>query len=84
MTLTIAWVRRVKDTAELVVASDSRLRSYGAMDQCQKIFPLQRGDSCLAFCGDATVAYPFFVQAASGLNGFIRSRTRADDIHEAA
>ena len=81
MTITIAWVRRSRDTSELVIAADSRLRSYGAMDQSQKIFPLQRGDCALAFCGDATVAYPFFVQAASALNGFIRTRTRADDIH---
>lgn len=82
MTLTIAWVRRVKETSELVIASDSRLRGYGAMDQTQKIFPLQRGDCALAFCGDAGVAYPFFVQAASALNNFIRTRTRADDVHE--
>ena len=81
MRLTIAWVRRVKETSELVIASDSRLRSYGAMDQTQKIFPL-RGDCALAFCGDADVAYPFFVQAASALNNFIRTRTRADDVHE--
>jgi hypothetical protein len=54
------------------------------MDQAQKIFPLQRGDCCLAFCGDAMIAYPFFVQAASSLNAFARSRTRADDIHEVA
>lgn len=84
MTLTLAWIRRINDTVELIVASDSRLRSYGAMDQAQKIFPLQRGDCCLAFCGDAMIAYPFFVQAASSLNGFVRSRTRADDIHEVA
>jgi hypothetical protein len=84
MTITIAWVRRVNKTAELVVASDSRLRSYGAMDQCQKIFPLQRGDSALAFCGDAGVAYPFFVQAASALNGWTKTRTRADDIYQTA
>ena len=84
MTITIAWIRRIKDTVELVIASDSRLRSFGAMDQCQKIFPLQRGDSALAFCGDADVAYPFFVQAASSLNAFIKTRTRAHDVHATA
>jgi hypothetical protein len=82
MTLTVAWVRRVKRTNELVIISDSRLRSRGAMDQAQKIIPLQRGDCALAFCGDTGVAYPFFIQASSVLNNFIRTRTRGSDVAE--
>jgi hypothetical protein len=52
------------------------------LDQAQKIFPLQRGDCALAFCGDTSVAYPFFVQASSVLNNFIRLRTRGSDVVE--
>src|SRR5690606_7751415 len=84
MTITIAWVRRNKDTSELIVASDSRLRSRGAMDQAQKIFKLERGDCCLGFSGDAQIAYPLFVQVSSALNNFIRTRTRAKDVVDVA
>ena len=80
MTITVAWVRRNKDTSELLVASDSRLRSRGSLNQTQKIFRLERGDCCLGFCGDAQVAYPLFVQVGSTLNNFIRTRTRAADV----
>ena len=62
MTITISWLRKKGATVELVVASDSRLRSRGALDQAQKLFRLDRGDCCLAFCGDAQVAYPLFIQ----------------------
>lgn len=82
MTITVAWVRQNKDTSELLVASDSRLRAYGAIDQAQKIFRLERGDCCLGFCGDAQIAYPLFVQVGTTLNNFIRTRTRAEDVTE--
>lgn len=79
MTIALAWVRQNKETKELIIATDSRLRSRGALDQAQKIFRLERGDCCLSFCGDAQLAYPLFVQVASFINGFIKSRTRAQD-----
>lgn len=80
MTLTVAWIRRSGRTRELVIASDSRLRSRGAMDQAQKVFPLRRGDCVLAFAGDAQVAYPFFVQASSALDSQRKLRDRAEDV----
>lgn len=80
LTITLAWVRQNKNTRELLVASDSRLRSRGAIDQSQKIFRLERGDCCLGFCGDAQVAYPLFVQVGSALNNFVKTRTRAADV----
>lgn len=80
MTITVAWTRKNKNTSELLVASDSRLRSRGAIDQAQKIFRLERGDCCLGFCGDAQIAYPLFVQVGSALNNFIKTRTRAEDV----
>ena len=50
------------------------------LDQAQKLFRLDRGDCCLAFCGDAQVAYPLFIQVGTTLNNFIKTRTRAEDI----
>ena len=79
MTITIAWIRKNKNTSELLVASDSRLRSRGAIDQAQKVFPLDRGDCCLGFCGDTSVAYPLAVQVASTVNNFIKTCTRGSD-----
>ena len=84
MTITVAWVRQNKNTSELLVASDSRLRAYGAIDQAQKLFRLERGDCCLGFCGDAQIAYPLFVQVGTTLNNFVRTRTRAEDVTEIA
>lgn len=84
MTITVAWVRQNKSTSELLVASDSRLRAYGAIDQAQKLFRLERGDCCLGFCGDAQIAYPLFVQVGTTLNNFVRTRTRAEDVTEIA
>nr|WP_312165685.1 hypothetical protein [Brevundimonas diminuta] len=81
MTISLAWVRRNKDAVELVVASDSRLRSRGALNQAQKIIRLERGDCALSFCGDAQVAYPLFMQAGSTLNNFIKTRSRATDLN---
>ena len=80
MTITIGWLRRRNNTVELMVASDSRLRSHGALDQVQKVFRLDRGDCCLAFCGDAQIAYPLFIQVGTTLNNFIKTRTRALDV----
>jgi len=80
MTIAIAWLRRIGGTVELLLASDSRLRSFGAMDQAQKLFRLHRGDCALAFCDDAQVAYPFFIQVATTLDNHIKTRTRAADL----
>jgi hypothetical protein len=84
VTITIAWVRRNKGTAELVLASDSRLRSYGALDQAQKLFALERGDCCLGFCGDTQIAYPLFIQVGTSINNFVKTRTRALDVTDLA
>jgi hypothetical protein len=62
------------------MASDSRLRSRGGIDQCQKVLPLSRGDGCLSFCGDTQITYPLFMQVGSTLDSFVRTRTRAKDI----
>jgi hypothetical protein len=80
LTITIAWIRQNKKTAELLVASDSRLRAHGAIDQSQKIFRMERGDCCLGFCGDTQIAYPLFAQVGAMLNNHLTTRTRGKDI----
>jgi hypothetical protein len=80
MTITVGWIRRNKSTSELLIASDSRLRSRGALDQAQKILRLERGDCCLGFSGDAQIAYPLFVQVGSTLNNYFGTRSRAADV----
>jgi hypothetical protein len=84
MTISLGWVRRNKAALELIVASDSRLRSRGALDQAQKIYRLQRGDCCLAFSGDAQIAYPLFMQVGSAADNYIRTRSRATDVTDMA
>jgi hypothetical protein len=80
MTITIAWVRHDLTPPEIVVASDSRLRTRGPMDQAQKIFQLGRGDCCLSFCGDAQIAYPLFVQVSVAIDNHLRTSSRALDV----
>jgi hypothetical protein len=80
MTITLAWVRHHLTPPEIIVASDSRLRARGPMDQAPKIYQLQRGDSCLSFCGDAQIAYPLFIQISVALDNHIRTSSRALDV----
>ena len=82
MTLCIAWVRRQGAAVELVVTTDSRLRSQGAMDQGQKIFRIERGDCCMAFCGDTHIAYPLFVQTATTINNHFKDRSGSTDFSQ--
>jgi hypothetical protein len=80
MTIAIAWTKRAAGLHELVVASDSRLTSAGHIDVCQKIFPLARGDSFLAFCGDTMFAFPLIFQVQFALQNFEPSIDRSEDI----
>lgn len=84
MTITVAWIRQNNETSELLVASDSRLRACGPIDQAQKLFRLERGDCCLGFCGDTHIAYPLFIHVGTTLNNFLSTRTRAKDVTEIA
>ena len=80
MTLVVAWIRRLKRQAQLIVASDSRL-SFGARwDCCPKIFPLVRNDSVLAFCGDTAFAYPILLQLTNSVRNYEKATSREIDI----
>ena len=77
MTLVCAWVRKFGSTEELVVASDSRLTGGMTWDHGQKIFPLARGDSVLAFAGETFFAYPLILQTLRYIDDYDRAETRA-------
>ena len=80
MTITIAWTRTVSATSELLIASDSRLTSAGHVDVCQKIFPLQRGDSFFGFCGQTILAFPIVFQIISTIANFKKYQDRTKDV----
>lgn len=80
MTLSIAWVRSVGETHELVMASDSRLRMGCAWDCCPKILTLPRSDAAISFAGHTYDAYPLMLQMANAIASFPQSRSRAMDL----
>lgn len=67
MTISIAWVRKIKGVEELVVASDSRLSFGCRWDCCPKILALPRGDSVMCFAGNTMYAYPVMLQAIAAI-----------------
>ena len=70
MTLTMAWVRKAGQKEEMIIASDSRLRSLGAWDAAPKIIPLPRGDAAIAFAGETNYAYPMMIQVINSINSY--------------
>jgi len=81
MTLCISWIRKVSaNVEELVIASDSRLRSCGAWDSNPKIFPLPRKDCFISFAGDTLYAYPMIYNLINAINNSKRSLDRFQDL----
>ncbi|BFP40023.1 hypothetical protein FGF1_08680 [Flavobacteriaceae bacterium GF1] len=81
MTLCISWIRKVtSQVEELVIATDSRLRSAGAWDANPKIFPLPRNDSFIAFAGDTNYAYPMIAQLINAVKNHPKSKQRFQDL----
>ena len=80
MTLSVAWIRKINNTEELVIATDSRLRWGRAWDCCPKIIPLVRQDSVLCFAGNTQYAYPMMVQINNSISMHAKSSSRAIDI----
>ena len=80
MTLSLAWIRKVNKTEELVVASDSRLRFGCAWDCCPKIFPLARGDCAISFAGSTKFAYPIMEQIRNAIAMYPKASSRALDL----
>mgnify|MGYP000962023504 FL=1 len=67
MTISVAWVRSVGKSEELVFASDSRLAFGARWDCCPKILALPRNDSAISFAGDTHYAYPVMLQAIAAV-----------------
>lgn len=80
MTLVVAWIRRASANEELVVACDSRLTGGLSLDHAPKIFPLERNDAVLAYCGPTVVAYPILLQVKASLDAHYETRTRVIDL----
>jgi hypothetical protein len=82
MTLSLAWVRKIGATPELIFASDSRLNGGGNVDHCQKVFSLPREDCCISFAGSTMIAYPFILQLQNTIMEYKRLLDRALDVHD--
>lgn len=80
MTLCVSWLRKSSNVEELVIASDSRLRSCGAWDSNPKIFPLPRKDCFIAFAGDTMYAYPMIYNLINAINNHKKSLDRFQDL----
>lgn len=80
MTLCIAWIRKIRDVEELIIATDSRLRSFGSWNYGPKIMTLPRTDCALGFEGDATFAYPLMIQLQSAIANYPKAVNRSHDL----
>lgn len=83
MTLCIAWIRKVGNAEELMMASDSRLGGGESWDSCQKVFPLVRGDSAMGFCGETQFAFPMMHQVTNAVQAYPKLASRAMDLTDA-
>ena len=80
MTLGIAWVRKIKNTTELVIASDSRLSGGETWDGNPKIMILPRKDSAISFAGSTFDAYPLMIHACNAVGMYDSSLKRKMDL----
>ena len=70
MTLCISWIRKLKKHEELVIATDSRLRSNGSWNCSPKILTFARTDCAICFEGDTTFAYPMMIQLQTAVANY--------------
>jgi hypothetical protein len=82
MTLCIAWIRKLVNHEELVITTDSRLRSYGDWNCGPKIITFQRTDCAICFQGDTTFAYPMLLQLQTAVSNFPKAVDRTQDIYK--
>src|SRR5438874_13790554 len=80
MTISLAWVRKVGATTELIVASDSRLSFGCRWDCCPKVLALPRGDAVFSFAGNTMYAYPVMLQAIAAVSQHPKLLGRGLDI----
>jgi hypothetical protein len=80
VTIAVAYLREQGLAQELIVASDSRLSGGESWDECQKVFPLTRGDAALAFAGAYYRFYPIFCQLVNFCDLHVRLYSRAEPL----
>ena len=78
----MAWLRSVRNTKELIFATDSRLRFGGEWDCCPKLLELPRGDSAICFAGDTAYAYPVMIQIISYIKQYYPAKSRTLPLEE--
>jgi len=76
MTLCAAWIKKKGNSEELIVATDSRLRSLGSWDCNPKIFTFPRTDCFICFAGDTGYAYPMIMQLQTAIRTNHKSKNR--------
>src|SRR5258708_12301847 len=82
MTISLAWVRNVGTTKELVVGSDSRLSFGCRWDCCPKVLALPRGDAVMCFAGNTMYAYPVMLQSIAAISQHPRLLSRGMDLYD--
>ncbi len=77
MTLCVGWIRKMKDTEEICLASDSMFSGGGSrLPVAPKLFPILRGDCAIACAGNTGYTMPLIehINHAVEINGPIRDR----------
>lgn len=82
MTLCIAWIRKLKKHEELVIVTDSRLRSFGSWNCGPKIMTFPRTDCAMCFEGDTTFAYPMMLQLQTAVANYPKAVNRSQDLYD--
>jgi hypothetical protein len=84
MTVELVYERQVGAAHEIILASDRRLSGGESWDECQKVFPLRRGDCALGFAGAFYRFYPVFCQLVTYCNLHKKIYSRAIPLHKLA
>lgn len=82
MTICIAWIRKFSDQEELLIATDSRLRSFGSWNAGPKILTFPRTDCAICFEGDTTFAYPMMIQLQTAVANYPKAMNRSQDLFD--
>ncbi len=82
MTLCMAWIRKVGQEEELVMATDSRLTGGERWDSGVKLFELSRLDCLLCFAGATSRAYPLILNSISSIKFDSNLASPHTDIHD--
>ncbi len=82
MTISIAWVRTLRNVSELVPATDSRLSFGCRWDCCPKLIALPRGDAAMCFAGNTMYAYPVMLQAIAAVSQHPKLLSRGKDLDD--